>query len=296
MMELTKDIPELRASFSVVGFGGQTNSGIALWAFKDWAERERSQKELQQEIQGQALEGGRRRGLVFAPPSLPGAGGGLPISMVIQSTSDPSQVYEIAEQVKQKAQESGRFIVVQNSLAFDAPQATITIDRDRAAALNLPISEIGATLNLLVGGGAIAQFDRDSNSYDIIMQVPEEFRGNPEHLGNYYVRSRHRRDGAAVGGGFGLDQRVACRDPAVQPAEFRDDLGAAAARRHHRRRAEDHRGHRPPAAARRLLHRLFRPVAAREGAGQHDRHRLRCWRSWSSIWCSPRSSRASAIR
>ena len=189
MMDLTKDIPELRASFSIVGFGGQTNSGIALWAFKDWAERERSQKQLQQEIQGRLSKVAGVEALVFAPPSLPGAGGGLPISLVIQSTSDASQVYELAEQVKQKAQESGRFIVVQNSLAFDAPQATITIDRDRAAALNLPISEIGSTLGLLVGGGAIAQFDRDSNSYDVIMQVPQDRRLNPDHLGNYYVRS-----------------------------------------------------------------------------------------------------------
>ncbi|RLP23180.1 efflux RND transporter permease subunit [Mesorhizobium sp. YM1C-6-2] len=189
MMELTKEIEELRAYFTVVGFGGQTNSGIALWAFKDWGERGRSQKELQQDIQGRLSKVAGVEALVFAPPSLPGAGGGLPISMVIQSTSDPSQVYEIAEQVKQKAQESGRFIVVQNTLAFDAPQVTLSIDRDRAAALNLPISEIGSTLSLLVGGGAVAQFDRDSNSYDIIMQVPEKLRGNPEHLGSYYVRS-----------------------------------------------------------------------------------------------------------
>lgn len=189
MMELTKEIEELRAYFTVVGFGGQTNSGIALWAFKDWGDRDRSQKELQQDIQGRLSKVAGVQALVFAPPSLPGAGGGLPISMVIQSTSDPSQVYEVAEQVKQKAQESGRFIVVQNTLAFDAPQVTLSIDRDRAAALNLPISEIGSTLSLLVGGGAVAQFDRDSNSYDIIMQVPEKLRGNPEHLGSYYVRS-----------------------------------------------------------------------------------------------------------
>src|SRR5690606_34877365 len=39
MRELTKDLPELDANFSIVGFGGATNSGIAVWAFKDWAER-----------------------------------------------------------------------------------------------------------------------------------------------------------------------------------------------------------------------------------------------------------------
>src|SRR5690606_7971036 len=81
------------------------------------------------------------------------------------------------------------FIIVQNSLAFDAPEVRVTIDRDRAATLNVPVAEIGATLGLLVGGGAVAQFDRDSNSYDIITQVPREFRANPEQLGSFFVRT-----------------------------------------------------------------------------------------------------------
>ncbi|MGB3388944.1 MAG: efflux RND transporter permease subunit [Pseudaminobacter sp.] len=187
--DLTKDLPELRANFSIVGMGGETNSGFAVWAFKDWAERDRSQKEIQQDIQNRLSSVSGAEALVFAPPSLPGAGGGLPISMVIQSTGDPSEVFEVAERIKEEATASGRFIIVQNSLSFDAPQVTVTIDRDRAAALNLPIREIGSTLGLLVGGGSIAQFDRDSNSYDIITQVPQKYRENPEELGKFYVRS-----------------------------------------------------------------------------------------------------------
>ncbi len=189
MRELTKDLPELKANFSIVGFGGQTNSGIALWAFKDWADRERSQKEIQQDIQARLSGIAGVEALVFAPPSLPGAGGGLPISLVIQSTSDSARVFEVAEKIKEEAQASGRFIVVQNSLAYNAQQVVVTVDRDRAAALNLPVSDVGTTLSLLVGSGSIAQFDRDSNSYDIIMQVPQEYRENPERLGDFFVRS-----------------------------------------------------------------------------------------------------------
>jgi len=189
IFDLTNDIPELRANFSIVGFGNATNSGFSVWAFKDWADRGRSQDELKADIQARLSKVAGVEALVFSPPSLPGAGGGLPISVVIQSTGDPSQVYEVAEKIKNEAQASGRFIVVQNSLAFDAPQVRVTIDRDRAAALSLPISEIGTTLGLMVGGASIAQFDRDSNSYDIIMQVPERYRLNPEELGKFYVRS-----------------------------------------------------------------------------------------------------------
>ncbi|MEP5976691.1 MAG: efflux RND transporter permease subunit [Nitratireductor sp.] len=189
MRELTKDLPELDANFSIVGLGGQTNSAIAVWSFKDWAERERSQSEIQADITARLSNVAGVQALVFAPPSLPGAGGGLPISVVVRATGASSQVFEVAEQIKREAEASGRFIVVQNSLAFDAPQVTVTIDRDRAAALNLPIRDIGSTLSLLVGGGAVAQFDRESNSYDIITQVPQEYRDNPRRIGEFFVRS-----------------------------------------------------------------------------------------------------------
>ena len=189
MLGLVQDLPESRAVFSAVAFGGQTNGAFVGFAFKDWAERQRSQKELQADIQGRIGKVAGVQAFVFAPPTLPGSGGGLPISLVIRSTGEASQVFEIAEEIKNKAQASGRFIVVQNSMAYDAPQVTITIDRDRAAALNLPIADIGRTLTLLVGGAEVAQFDRDSNSYDIIPQVPQAFRDNPEKLGEFFVRS-----------------------------------------------------------------------------------------------------------
>ncbi|RWL44121.1 MAG: efflux RND transporter permease subunit [Mesorhizobium sp.] len=189
MLGLVRDIPETRAQFSAVAFGGATNGAFVGFAFKDWADRKRSSKELQADITARLAKVAGVQAFVFAPPTLPGSGGGLPISMVIRSIGDPSEVFDQAEKIKNKAQASGRFIVVQNSMAYDAPQVTVTIDRERAAALNLPIADIGNTLTLLVGGAEVAQFDRDSNSYDIIPQVPQEFRDNPEKLGEYFVRS-----------------------------------------------------------------------------------------------------------
>lgn len=189
MRDLTKDLPELETDFSVVGMGGETDSAFMLWAFEDWADRERSQAELQQDLQGRLGAVAGVEAFVFAPPALPGAGGGLPISFVIQSTGDPSRVFEIADEIRREAEQTGRFIVVQNGLSFDTTQVVVSIDRDRAAALNVPAQEIGATLALLAGEGAVSQFDRDSNSYDVIAQVPREYRDNPERLGEFYIRA-----------------------------------------------------------------------------------------------------------
>jgi multidrug efflux pump len=184
----TEAVPEVNVRFSVVGFGGTTQA-FAGFGLTPWSERERGQAEIQQDVQTRIGNVAGVQAFVFAPPTLPGTSGGLPVQYIIRSIGDADQVFEVAEEIKNRAQASGRFIVVQNSLSFSQPQALVTIDRDRAAALGVQVSEIGMTLTALVGGGSVSKFDRESRSYDVITQVPDADRFNPESLGDYYVRS-----------------------------------------------------------------------------------------------------------
>ena len=179
-----------------------TNCAFAVWAFKDWAERDAQSSELQQDMQGTHRQGGRRR----RPSSsrrrrcrVPAAACRSPWSS--SSTGDADQVFEVAEEIKNKAQASGRFIIVQNSLAFDAPQVTVTIDRDRAAALGLSdqrhrpdADAAGRRRRGLASSTAIPTATTSSR------RCRRSIRDNPEKLGQYLRAQRHRRDGAAVGG------------------------------------------------------------------------------------------------
>lgn len=187
--ERTKDIAERDALFSIAGSGG-ANSAFSGMVLKPWDQRTRSQAQVQQDFQGRLDKVAGVQAFAFGVPSLPGTGGGLPIQMVIQSTAPADRVYEVAEQIKNKAQASGKFIVVQNSLSFDTPKVNLTIDRARAASLGVSVADIGNTLTLLVGENGISKFDREARAYDIITQVPQQFRNNPESLGTFFVRSQ----------------------------------------------------------------------------------------------------------
>ncbi len=185
---LTADIPEIDTTFSVVGEDGG-GTGFAGWTLKPWSERERGQAELQQEVQARINTVAGVQAFVFAPPSLPGTGDGMPVQLVLRSTGNAAQVYEVAEAVKGEAMKTGKFLVVQNSVSYTSPRARVSIDRDRATALGVSARDIGTTLNVLLGEGQIAKFDRDNRSYDIIPQVARADRFNPESMGKYYVRS-----------------------------------------------------------------------------------------------------------
>ena len=187
-------IPEIDDNFLIIGIDGG-GGGFVGFKLKEWSERTKKGSATKQEIQNLLNENAGVQAFVFAPPSLPGAGGGLPIQYVLRTINDPAQAYEVAEQVKAKAMASGKFIVVQNSVTYQTPRARIIVDRDRAAALGVPVSEIGNTLGALVGGAPISKFDRDNRSYDVISQVRQADRLNPERLGEYYVRAA---DGSMV--------------------------------------------------------------------------------------------------
>ena len=188
--EKVGDIPEADSTFTIIGAMGGSNTAIALWRFVPWSERDRLAGEIQPIVQDGLSQVTGVEAFVFNPPSLPGAGGGMPIQYVIRSIGSPSLVYEVAEQIKARAMESGAFMVVQNSLAFDKPEATVAIDRERAAALGVPISSIGTTLNVMLSNGWVSRFDRDSRSYDIIPQAADAFRLNPDSMNGYYVKSQ----------------------------------------------------------------------------------------------------------
>ncbi|MBB5752375.1 efflux RND transporter permease subunit [Prosthecomicrobium pneumaticum] len=189
LSERVNEIPEIRARFSIAGSSGTTQA-FSGFAFKPWDERTRSQQELQQEIQAKVDGVSGVQGFVFAVPSLPGTGGGLPISLVVQSTNSAERVYEMSEEIKRRAMQTGRFIIVQNSVSFETPKTNVTIDRLRAASLGVSVSDIGATLTLLVGGNSVSKFDREARAYDIIPQVDQKYRMNPESLGAFFVRSQ----------------------------------------------------------------------------------------------------------
>ena len=183
------ELPEAVSRFTITG-QGSTNSAIALWRFKTWDERERTAAQLLPIIQAGLAKVTGVQAFVVNPPSLPGSGGGLPVQYVIRSVGSPSLVFEVAEKIKEKAIQSGKFLVVQSSAAFDKPEATVRIDRERAAALGVPISTVGSTLNTMLSNGWVSRFDRDSRSYDIVPQAADVFRLNPESMNNFYVRSQ----------------------------------------------------------------------------------------------------------
>jgi hydrophobic/amphiphilic exporter-1 (mainly G- bacteria), HAE1 family len=69
------------------------------------------------------------------------------------------------------------------------PQELVTIDREKAKAMNIPLSQITTTLNVFMGSEYINDFDYNNRTYRVFVQADQPFRMKASDLHSYYVRS-----------------------------------------------------------------------------------------------------------
>jgi multidrug efflux pump len=187
-----RSFPETDTTFVVNGAaaGGASavTQGFAGMLLKPWDERSRSVAELNGPVQHELTENVEgMRVFAFNLPPLPGTSPGLPVQMVISSPTDYATIYKVMETIKQKARQSGLFMVVDSDLDFNQPMVRLHIDRSKANDLGVTMQTIGDTLALLVGGNYVNLFDLNGRSYQVIPQVPRIDRLTPQRLTQYYV-------------------------------------------------------------------------------------------------------------
>ncbi|HEY1110011.1 MAG TPA: efflux RND transporter permease subunit, partial [Opitutaceae bacterium] len=178
---------ETQEIFQLAGFGGTPNTAFVGWRLKPRAQRTRGASELLAEIQGRVGSIAGVNTGAFQRPALPGSIGGLPVQFVIGSTEPHQRVAEVANDLLQKAMQSGLFVFGDTNLKFDQPQVDIEIDREKAAALGVNMQQISSDLGSMLGGGYVSRFATEGRAYKIIPQVTRLARLNPEQLEDYYV-------------------------------------------------------------------------------------------------------------
>jgi multidrug efflux pump len=187
-----EQFPETDVAFMILGFDPSAglpspSGGMAGLVLKPWSERARSAGTLATQFTAAA---GSISGLKVAavlPAALPGAGSGLPVQYVVSSTQDHARVVEVADELLRRALASGKFVYADNGLKFDQPQVDLIIDKDKAALLGIDMSQLGADLGSMLGGGYVNRFSIEGRAYKVTPQVTRTSRLTAEQLGNYYI-------------------------------------------------------------------------------------------------------------
>ncbi len=189
LLEQFESIPEYKESFLLLGFGGTNNSVFGGFKMPSTFERERSQMQIQPELQTKVNQVAGFKTAIIPRPSLPGSGGGLPLQFVILSDSDYTKLDLVADQLLDKAMQSGLFAFLMKDTSFDRPQTNLEINRNLAADLGISMEDIGENLATLLGGQYVNRFSFQGRSYKVIPQVDDLSRLDTSKFSQYYLRT-----------------------------------------------------------------------------------------------------------
>lgn len=187
-----RQLPDYQSSFMSNGMGGQ-NIGFGGVVLNPWDDRQMTASQVEGMLNGSSASITGSFVTAFQPAPLPAGSDGLPVQMVLRAPAEFSELYEALEAIKGAAWGSGLFAFVDSDLAFDSPQARLTINAAKAGEMGVTMSAVADTLAVLVGENYINRFNWFDRSYDVIAQVPQDKRRAPDDLTGYYVRAESGR-------------------------------------------------------------------------------------------------------
>ncbi|HVW64491.1 MAG TPA: multidrug efflux RND transporter permease subunit [Nitrosospira sp.] len=130
--------------------------------------------------------------LAFNAPSIRGLGatGGFSAQLQDPSGGDFTRFAAVAEEFVAKAREQPAIAAVSTSFRVSAPRLYATVDRERAKALGVPISEVFDTMQAYFGNLYINDFMKFGRVYRVQTEAPPEYRSNPGDISKVFVRAQ----------------------------------------------------------------------------------------------------------
>jgi len=191
--------PGVTGIFEVIGFsfaGNASNAGMMFVSTStEQGQKGRATGDIVRDVskQLQMLMFMPNGGLVaaFEPPAVQGVGsfGGFQFMLEDQGGNSLTDLDRVAHQIVGAGNASKDLTGLLTTFSANDPQELVTIDREKAKAMGVPVSQIATTLNVFMGSEYVNDFDYNDRTYRVFVQADRPFRMNAGDLHSYYVRS-----------------------------------------------------------------------------------------------------------
>jgi HAE1 family hydrophobic/amphiphilic exporter-1 len=192
---------DIAGSFSIIGFnfsGNASNAGMMFVSTKP-SDQRRGKGHTTADIVADlspklmSLMFAPNGGLVavFEPPAVNGVGsyGGFQFMLQDSGANTLGDLDRVAHQIVGASRQRKDLTGLITTYSANDPQVLVTIDREKAKAMNIPLSQITTTLGVFMGSEYINDFDYNNRTYRVFVQADQPFRMAARDLHNYYVSS-----------------------------------------------------------------------------------------------------------
>ncbi len=95
---------------------------------------------------------------------------------------DITQLAQYADTLRMNLQNLPGMVDVDSTLSMRKPELQVSIDRERAMDLGIPVQTIANTLNVLVGGQIVSNYKENTQQYDVWLRADKQFRTDSKSL------------------------------------------------------------------------------------------------------------------
>lgn len=171
-----------------------SNNSTIIAMLKPWEERhteEEQIKNIMAAVKQKFAAYPEAIAISFPPPPIPGLGnaGGFQYELQDRAGASPQALDETARKFIAAASQRPEVVNLFCGFRTTVPQVKLDIDRDKARTLNIPINQVFEGLQIYLGGLQVNDFNLFGRTYKVMVQAEQDFRKNPENIGDIYLRS-----------------------------------------------------------------------------------------------------------
>ena len=182
------------AGFDVLSSSLKTNAGVSFIMLEDWGKREApglDSVSLAHQVPGlgkDLLDGNM---IAFNPPPIIGLTSTGGFEFYLQNRGDGSltDLNEAVWKLVAEANKQPELSRVYSTFEMNTPQYKLTLDREKAMSLGVPVEDVFSTMQATFGSLYVNDFTLFGRSFQVNLQSEEEFRRSPDDLGKVFVRS-----------------------------------------------------------------------------------------------------------
>ena len=196
--EILRADPDVFGTFAVPGFsltgGSSSNYGLIFAPLKPIDERKgkgHSAAEIVARVSPKLFGVPGAIVVAFEPPAIQGIGsfGGFQFELQDLGRNTLQDLDNTAHKIVAASRQRKDLTGLFTSFTANDPQQLVQIDRAKAKAMGVPISQVSQALGVYMGSQYVNDFDFNNRSYRVYVQADEPFRMTARDLRQYYVRS-----------------------------------------------------------------------------------------------------------
>jgi HAE1 family hydrophobic/amphiphilic exporter-1 len=184
------------AGYSMLNAAFGSNSALVIPILAPWAERSEPGLRLPAivaQAQQIAADTADANVIPFVPPAIPGLGSSGGFSFVLQDYSggDIQEFASVMRGLIVAANEQPAVGSAFSTFRADVPMLFLDVNRDKVQTLQVPMSELFATLQAQLGSTYINDFNKFGRTWRVMAQAEGDFRNTPSDILRLFVRNKN---------------------------------------------------------------------------------------------------------